>query len=162
MVQSVSIVPESVSVAADRDLLDSLDQLVIEPVSVEGASQSFSSRASISLLPDFRNVSTEQVYVNVTIAEETASAYLESVNVVITGKDDEISATYEPLGAYITGPRSLVERIQQEGLSVTVDVSGLSEGYYLIPPSFDASRYPDVDIQIEALSLTLTDLGSDE
>lgn len=162
VVQSVSIVPESVSVAADRDLLDSLDQLVIEPVSVEGASQSFSSRASISLLPDFRNVSTEQVYVNVTIAEETASAYLESVNVVITGKDDEISATYEPLGAYITGPRSLVERIQQEGLSVTVDVSGLSEGYYLIPPSFDASRYPDVDIQIEALSLTLTDLGSDE
>ncbi len=160
-VQSVSIQPESVSVAADRELLDSLDVLVIEPVSVEGASQSFSTRASISQLSDFRDISTEQVYVNVNITEERISAYIENVAVLISGKGENMSATYEPLGAYVTGPRSDVEALQENGLTVNVDVTDLEEGYYLITPTFDTGRYPDIDIQIEALSLTLTDLGND-
>ena len=162
VVHSVSIQPDKVTVAADRELLDSLTELVIEPVSVEDASQSFSARAKISMLPDFVDVSTEQVYVNVNIGEETASAYLENVNVIISGIEGNMSVTYEPLGAYISGPKSAVQQLESEGLTVGVDVSGLEEGYYLITQNYDIERYPDIDIQTEALSLTLTDIGDDE
>ena len=161
-VYSVSIQPETVAVAADRELLDDLTELLIEPVSVEGLSQSFSAKAAISLLPDIKNVSTEQVYVNVVIGEETASAYIEDVDVVITGKSERMGATYEALGAYVTGPKSEVERLVKDGITVSVDVTDLEEGYYLVTPTFDASRYPKVTIQTEALSLTLTDLGEEE
>lgn len=162
VVQSVSVQPETVSVAADREVLDSLDALVVEPVSVDGASQSFSVRSTISRLSDFKNVSPEQVYVTVNIAEETAAAYIEDVGVIITGKGENLSATYEPVGAFVSGPRSVVEQLQKDGLTVSVDVTDLGEGHHLVPPSYDASLYPDVDIQIEALSLTLTDTDEDE
>ena len=162
VVQSVSVQPESVSVAADREFLDSLDKLVIEPVSVEGASQSFTAKTSISQLSDFRNVAAEQVYISVMIAEETVSAYIDNISVIITGTGENMSATYEPMGAFAAGPKSMVEKLQAEGLTVTMDVTDLTEGYYLVTPTFDASLYPDIDIQLEALSLTLTNLGSDE
>ena len=95
------------------------------------------------------------------IGEETDSAYIEDVDVVITGKSERMGATYEALGAYVTGPVSEVEQLEKDGITVTVDVAGLEEGYYLITPTIDASRYPKVNIQTEALSLTLTDLGQD-
>ena len=162
VVQSVSVQPETVSVAAERELLDSLEKLVVEPVSVDDASQSFSARASISRLSDFKHVSVEQVYVNVNIVEETASAYLENINVVITGKGENLTATYEPLGAFVSGPRSQIEQLQKDGFTVTADVSNLGAGRHTVPPTYDDSLYPEIDVQLEAVSVTLTENGSDE
>lgn len=68
-VTGVTVQPESILVAADSDLLDGISELLIEPVAVEGASQSFSARAKISQLSDFKYVSAEEVYVNITISE---------------------------------------------------------------------------------------------
>ena len=161
-VKSVSLQPESVVVAAERELLDNLTELVIEPVSVEGVSQSFSARASISQLPDFKNVSTEQVYVTVNVGQEEITEYIEKVNLTITGDSDGMRVTYDPLGATVTGPRDLVEQLVQDGITCSVDVTGLEEGNYLLAPSFDAERYPGVNIQLEVVSLTLVSLGTDE
>ena len=61
VIQSVTIQPDTVTVAGDSELLEGLTSLLIEPVSVEGASQSFSARARIASLTDFRYISTEQV-----------------------------------------------------------------------------------------------------
>ena len=155
-VQSVSIQPESITVAAERDVLDSLSELVIEPVSVEGVSQSFSVRASVSALSDFKYVSNEQVYVNVTVAEESASGWVDAVDVSFTGVGDGLNVSYSPLRIYITGPRSAVAQAQEEGVAVSVDLSGLSAGSYQITPTFDAQRYPNMILQSEALSVTLT------
>lgn len=161
VVQSVSVQPDSVVVAAERDLLDSLTELMIEPVSVEGASQSFSARASVSLLPDFKDVSSEQVYVNIAIGEETVSAYMTNVDIILEGQAENMDVEYDPLGAYITGPKSQVERLLEEGLTASVNLDGLEEGYYLLSPDFDASRYPDMEILFETVSLTLTDIGGE-
>ena len=155
VVRSVTMQPDSVVVAAERELLDSLSEVMIEPVNVEGAWQSFSARASISRLPDFRNVSTEQVYVNVTIGEEIISAFMSDVDVVFTGESDAVTASAEPLGATISGPRSQVEQALEDGLTVTVDVTDMEPGYYLVTPQYDDTRYPDLEIQFEAVSLLL-------
>ena len=160
--QSVSIQPESIQVAAEQELLDSLTELVIEPVSIEGASQSFSAKSTVTQLSDFKNVSSEQVYVNVAIAEETITDYVDNVRIMFVGKADNLVASYEKLGVNATGPRSAVEALREEGVTVTVDVSGLEEGYYLLAPAVDEAAYPGVEILSEVASVTLTDIGVEE
>ena len=161
-VQSVTIQPQSIQVAADQELLDSLDQLVIEPVSVEGATQSLSAKSTVTQLSDFKNVSSEQVYVNVTITEETVTEYLDNVRVIFTGKAENLIASYEQLGVEVTGPRSAVERLREEGVTVTVDVTGLKEGYYILSPKIDEEAYEGFTIMSEAASVTLTDISYNE
>ena len=156
VVHSVTIQPESVTVAAERDLLDGLDALQIEPVSVEGASQSFSARARVSKLTDFKYVSNEQVYVNVTITEETGSGWIEDVGLLFTGVGDGLSVTYEPVRAHVSGPRSAVEVLMRDGVSAEVDLTGLGAGSHACELIFDAERYPDMTFETEPLRVTLT------
>ena len=161
VVESVTVQPESATVAADRELLDSLSELMIEPVDLNGADHSFSTRAAVSRLSDFKNVSTEQVYVNVNIVEETITAYIENVKVIFANTPDNIVATYEPLGVFVTGPRSTVEAIQESGFSVNVDLKDYEAGYYLLDPRIDTERYPNLTFESEAVSVTLTDVSAD-
>jgi YbbR domain-containing protein len=161
-VQSVTIQPQSIQVAAEKDLLDSLDRLVIEPVSVEGASQSFSAKSTVTQLSDFKNVSSEQVYVNVTIVEEQVTDYVDNVRVIFTGKAENLIASYDQLGVEVTGPRSGVARLAEEGVTVTVDLAGLGEGYYILSPQIDGQAYEGFTIMSEAASVTLTDITYDE
>lgn len=164
-VQSVTIQPQSIQVAAEKELLDSLDQLVIEPVSVEGATQSLSAKSTVTQLSNFKNVSSEQVYVNVTIAEETVQEYIDNVRVIFTGKAENLIASYDQLGVEVTGPRSAVEQLREEGVTVSVDLKGLGEGYYILSPKIDEEAYEGFTIMSEAASVTLTDIsynGEDE
>lgn len=161
-VESVTVQPESATVAADRELLDSLTELMIEPVALNGADHSFSARAAVSQLSDFKNVSTEQVYVNVNIVEETITAYVDNVKVLFSGTSDNLVASYEPLGVFVTGPRSDVEALQDNGLSVNVDLTDYAAGYYLLSPQIDGERYPELSFESEAVSVTLTDVSTEE
>lgn len=161
-VQSVTIQPQSIQVAAEQDLLDSLDRLVIEPVSVEGATQSFSAKSTVTQLSDFKNVSSEQVYVNVAIVEEQVTDYVDNVKVIFTGKAENLIASYDQLGVEVTGPRSAVARLAEEGVTVTVDLTGLDEGYYILSPRIDEQAYEGFTILSEAASVTLTDITYDE
>jgi len=161
-VQSVAIQPETIMVAAEQDLLDSLTELVIEPVSIEGASQSFSVKSTVTQLSDFKNVSSEQVYVSVTLGEQTVEEYIDNVRVIFTGKGEHLIASYDKLGVYVTGPISAVEALREEGVTVSVDIKGMEEGYYILSPRVDPEAYPDVEILSEAASVTLTDITADD
>ena len=86
VVQSVTVQPEIVTVAADSELLEGLTELMIEPVNVEGFSQSFTTRAAISQLSGLKYVSSEQVYVNVVISEASVSSWIDD--------DDSLSGTF--------------------------------------------------------------------
>ena len=159
VLQSVSVQPESIVVAAEPELLEGLTELMVEPVSIDGASQSFTARTTVTQLSDFKNVSSEQVYINVTIAEETISGFVENVKVLFKGKAENLVATYEPLTVYVTGPRSAVTALQETGLTVNVDLTGLEAGYNLLDPVIDEEMYPGVTLQSEAVSVTLTDVS---
>ncbi len=146
VVQSVTIQPDALTVAADRELLDSIDLLHIDPISVEGASQSFSVRAEVSKLSAFRSISADQVYVNVAIAEETVGAWIEDVRISYVGKGEGLKLV-EPQSSvrvYVTGPRSAVAKLREAGFVATVDLEGLGAGEYLLDMSF-----PDTFSNIE-------------
>lgn len=160
-VRSVSVQPETVQVAGEQDLLDSITEMAIERVSVEGMSQSFSARATVSILSDLRYVSNEQVYVNVVIGPEPVERVIESVEVVFTGLAEDSVVEYEGLRVNVEGDPYEVEALEREGLKLTVDVSGLSPGTYRLQPEVDAGGRSDVAITAEEMTVTIRAAGEE-
>ena len=154
----ITIQPESITVAADQELLEGLNELLIEPVSVEGLTQSFSARAKISLLSDFKNVSAEEVYVNVTIGEEDVSEWVSNVTLSFVGKAENLQLEWQgdDIQVYVTGPRSAVEALKKDGIPVTVDLTDLSAGTYTCALRFPTENYPDVSFEPETPVLTVS------
>ena len=62
----------------------------------------------------------------------------------------------------MTGPRSAVEQLREEGVTVSVDLKGLEEGYYILSPKIDEEAYGGFTILSEAASVTLTDISYNE
>lgn len=164
VVQSVSMQPEAVTVAADRELLEGLTELMISPVSVDGMSQSFTTRAEVSSLSGVKNLSANQVYVNVTITEASISGRIDNVSVLMSGKGEGLSVEYNSMSVIATGPRSIVEALQQDGVFMSLDLTGLGPGAYELEPAFDEERYPNVEFQPEheKINVILTEVGTDE
>ncbi|MBQ3425242.1 MAG: hypothetical protein IJH38_08600 [Clostridia bacterium] len=162
--QSVAIQPETIQVAAEPELLSGLTEIVIEPVSIEGAAQSFSAKSTVTQLSDFKNVSSEQVYVNVIIAEETIEQYVdENIKVVFMGKGEGLTVGYDnDFGVVVSGPRSAVEALVSEGLTLNVDLSGLEAGYYLLAPHAEDTLPENCNILSDAIAVTLTDADGEE
>ncbi len=160
-VESISIQPETVTVAADQEILDGLDKLVISPIAIDSPSQSFTKRATISGLTDFKYISQEQVYVTVQIAEETMSAWIEDVYINFPGYDkDQYLLTWQrnTISVHVTGPRSKVQALMDSGLTATADLSGLGEGTHAVPVEIDDESYPEIvfEPEIDEVEVVLT------
>lgn len=164
VVQSVTMQPETITVAGEEELLEGLTELMIQPVSVDGMSQSFTVRAAITPLSGVKNLSSEQVYVNVNISEASIGGRIDDVSVLVSGKGEGLSVEYNTMSVYVTGPRSVVEQLQKDGVFVSVDLTGLKAGTYEIEPVFDNERFPNITFQPEheKMTVTLTEVGSDE
>ena len=160
-VRSLSIQPESVLVAGEQELLDGITELMVEPVSVEGASQSFSARATVSILSDIRYVSNEQVYVNVVIGPKPVTEVIERAEVNFVGLTEGSSAEYEGLRVTVTGDPEAVAALREGGLQLTVDVAGMIPGTYTLAPTVDEEAYPDLTVVPDVLKVTITS-GEDE
>ena len=157
-ITDISIQPESITVAADQGLLDGISELLIEPVNVEGQSQSMVARASIAMLSDFRNVSAEQVYVNITVAEEDVSEWVGNNVLTFVGKADNLRLEWQrsDIQVRVTGPRSTVESLQENGVPITVDLSGLGAGEHVCPLILPNENYPGIAFEPEAPEITIT------
>ena len=155
-VTSVTIQPEVVTVAADAELLDSLTELLIQPVDVTDANQTFSQRARISSLTDFKNISTEQVYVTVNIEEVQQSAWV-AVDLTFINTPEGLNYTYtsEDFRARVTGPASQVEALAESGVQAVVDLAGLTAGHYTLPITVDETVYPNLQFEFEPASVSL-------
>ena len=158
VVESVTVQPQMIAVAADAELLESIEEMQIEPISIEGASQSFSTRAGVSTLSGFKSVSADEVYVTVTIAEESVGAWIEDVNVSFINKDENLTLDSEAqtVRVYVTGPRSAVEALKQEGFTGTIDLSGYGAGAYDLAITFPTDAYPNVTFTPEKAEMHVT------
>ena len=78
-----------------------------------------------------------------------------------SGKGEGLSVTYryDDLRVYVTGPRSVIEQMTQDGISASIDLKGLQSGDYELPLVFETDMYPEVTFQpeMETLPITLTD-----
>ena len=155
-VTSISIQPESVTVAADAQLLDSLTELLIQPVDVSGASQTFSQRTRIVALNDFKDVSSEQVYVTINIEEVQKSAWTD-VELTFINYPDDLTCTFTDADfrVLVTGPASRVDALAESSVEATVDLSGLAAGEYTLPITVDTELYPGMALEFEPASVNV-------
>ncbi len=165
-IEAISIQPETVTVAADQEVLDGIDKLVISPIAIDAPSQSFTKPATISGLTDFKYISPEQVYVTVQIAEETMSAWIEDVYINFPGYDkDRYLLTWQrnTISVHVTGPRSKVQALIDSGLTATADLSGLGAGTNVVPIEIDGSSDPDIvfEPEVNEVEITLTDKAAE-
>lgn len=156
-ISEITVQPEYITVAAEQSLLDGISELLVEPVSVEELSQSFSARAKVSKLTDFKNVSTEQVYVNVTITEEEVSEWIDNTVLTFVGKADNLQLEWQnsDIQVYVTGPRSVVEALREDGIPITVNLTDLAEGEYSCPLRFPTENYPEVSFEPEISTISV-------
>lgn len=161
-IEAITIQPETVTVAADQEVLDGIDKLVISPIAIDLPSQSFTKPATISGLTDFKYISSEQVYVTVQIAEETASAWIEDVyiNYSPSYDKDKYILTWQrnTISVHVTGPKTKVQALMEKGLTATADLSGLEEGTHVVPIEIDDENDPDIvfEPEIDQVEVTLT------
>lgn len=151
VIESISIQPETVTIAADKDLLDSLDALLIEPIQLYSATNSFSRRVPLAPLANIKYSSADEVYVTVQIAEETVTETIEDVNLMFIGRDDSLSLTWNN-DAFIvraTGPKSRISSLQSKGISAIVDLTGLKAGVHDVPLVLSGEDYPDVTFELQ-------------
>lgn len=158
VVESVSVQPQTITIAAEEELLESIEELQIEPISIDGASQSFSTRAAVSTLSGFKSISANEVYVTITIEEESVGAWIEDVNVTTINKDEGLTLerSDETIRVYVTGPRSAVEALKEAGFVGTVDLSGLGAGTYSLPIAFPTDAYSSITFTPEKAELQFT------
>ena len=158
VVESVSVQPQTITIAAEEELLESIEELQIEPISIDGASQSFSTRAAVSTLSGFKSISANEVYVTITIEEESVGAWIEDVNVTTINKDEGLTLerSNETIRVYVTGPLSAVEALKEAGFVGTVDLSGLGAGTYSLPIAFPTDAYSSITFTPEKAELQFT------
>ena len=158
IVESITCKPQTVTVAGEQSLLDSLDNLVIEPIEIDNPNQSFTKRANIATLADLKYISSEQVYITVQIAEETTGGWIEGAKIQFLGKDDGLLLSWQDktVDIHVTGPRSKVETLVENGVTVTVDLTGLGEGTYDLPVTINESDYPGVVFEPDTTKINVT------
>ena len=95
---------------------------------------------------------------NVQIAEETISDWVEDVPLTFIGLDDglEISDGRGTVAVHVTGPRSQIVAISADNLSVIVDLSGLTAGSYELPVEPDTDNYPSVVFEVDPANIQVT------
>ena len=156
-ITDITIQPESITVAADQGLLDGITELLIEPVNVEGQSQSMVARASLATLSNFRYVSAEQVYVNITVAEEDVSEWIGNNVLTFVGKAENLQLEWQrsDIQVRVTGPRSVVESLQENGVPITLDLTGLEAGEHACALILPTENYPSVTFEPETPEITI-------
>ena len=145
VVESITIQPDRLTVAAEQELLDTLSEIHVEPISVEGLSQSFVARTSVSALSSIVSISADDVYVSVNIVEETAGMWVDDVSITYIGKAEGLAmeAPQSSVRVYISGPASLVRQLSETGFVATADMTGLSAGEHTLTLEFP-DNYPGV------------------
>ena len=144
VVESVSVQPETVTIAGDAETLETLTSLWFEPISVDGATRSFSARAKLSGLLNVKYMSAEQVYVSIVIAEETVTEQIDNVRISYVGQDERFTLYAEsvPASVRVTGAKSLVETLKANGMDAVCDLTGLTEGTHTVSVRY-AQQYDE-------------------
>ena len=135
-IADITFQPSTITVAAKAGLLEDLDVLPLEiPDNMPTLNKTYTKRLSVSKLPEFKFMSTNQVYMTITIREKKVSRIINSVPIEILGLSDEYEAMLMPssISVAVTGPSSEIGNLKAEDIYIYTDVSSLVNGTYSLP-----------------------------
>lgn len=135
-IAEITFQPASITVAAQSALLDNIKELPVEiPDNMPVLNKTYTKRLSLSKLPDFKFMSTNQVYMTITLREKVASAAVTNIPVEVLGLSDEYEAFLYPstVSVMVTGDYTKILEIDQGDVDIYADLSNLLKGTYHLP-----------------------------
>ncbi|MBR3928721.1 MAG: hypothetical protein IKJ65_06955 [Clostridia bacterium] len=135
-IAEITFQPASITVAAQSTLLQGIEALPVEiPDNMPVLNKTYTKRLSVSKLPDFKFMSTNQVYMTITLREKVTSVTINNIPIEKLGLGDNYESILSPstVSIMVTGPQSIVNSLTNEDIYVYVDMSNLIRGTYYMP-----------------------------
>lgn len=135
-IADITFQPATITVAAQSALLDEINELPVEiPDNIPVLNKTLTRRLSLSKLPDFKFMSTNQVYMTITLREKIISEAVSNISVETLGLSDEYEAIMIPntVSVMVTGPQTKVKALTKNDIYVYADLSNLMRGTYHLP-----------------------------
>ena len=157
-VESITLMPSTVTVAADQELLDDLTTLALERITANNVSQSFTVRSSIAKLNGIRSYSVEQVYVTVNIKaiEDTIAFTDVPISMLNLPSNLRFTNLLDNLSVQVTGPFNDIDDLTVEMLQVTVDLADAQAGTADYPVEISVPGRPQLTFQISQPEVSIT------
>ena len=158
-VTSVEIEPETVDVAAEATLLETLagSELYIEPINVEGLSETQTRTARVRVLSGIQNISAPEVNVTVHIAEERRDRLFKSVPVTVINTEGRAAKLgRDRVNVMVTGPVTAVSALVKGDIEATIDLRDIPPGVELLPVLLKVINQPELEFEAEPAEITAT------
>ena len=154
----VEVEPDVITVAADQELLNELESITFNPINVTGRSQSFSATGTIAKLNNIQHYSSEQVRVTLYIEEQLNTQTYKNVPLSVVGRDvdHKVTLSQENISVTVTGLHSIFDSLMRSNIIARVNVEGLAPGKYSLPISVTVDNYPDLIIELESPTVSVT------
>ena len=136
VIKAVTVTPSNIIAAGYSDSPNMIDTLYASaPVSVEGATESFTQRVSVRKPSELAYLSADSVTVAVEIGPAITSKTYERQSVSVTNLTDGLKASMHVnrVNITITGPMLWIDALRTSRLELTVDASNLPAGSYELP-----------------------------
>jgi YbbR domain-containing protein len=135
-----AVIPSTVLIAGDRDVLAGLLSVQTEPVDITGATGNVSQKVGIEGLPDGVRILDPPnglVEVSVQIAQRSVRQELPGLQVKVTNLAAGLQAEVNPneVTVVVVGSTDVLAKLRTEDLTIQVDASGLGPGEYLLKPT---------------------------
>lgn len=135
-VDAIRVVPETVNVAAEQDILNDIEALyVAAPLDITDQSESFTANVSLRSVSGVVHMESNAVTVEVDIVPaEHVHAY-NNLPVSIIGQAANMAARVSPteMDVIIRGDYDAVQGLAGADITLYVDVSGLTPGVHQLP-----------------------------
>ncbi|HEY7036224.1 MAG TPA: CdaR family protein [Thermomicrobiales bacterium] len=135
-----AVIPSTVLVEGDKDVLEGLLSVQTEPVDITGATANVSQRVGIEGLPEGVRVidpADGKVEVSVQIAQRSVRQELPGLPVEVTNLDPGLKAVVAPteVAVVVVGSADVLAQLRTEDLTIRVDAGGLGPGVHLLKPT---------------------------
>lgn len=133
-INGIHVEPTSIDVVGEAGVLEALQKLSLEQVTVQGEAASLQKKIKIKTPDGVTLLGSDEVELFVDISEQIKTAEFETMPIEIVGLQKglvaEVSESYADVVA--TGRVSLIEQLTRANLKLPVDVTGLPEGEYML------------------------------
>ncbi|MDR1537510.1 MAG: hypothetical protein LBU32_05855 [Clostridiales bacterium] len=145
-VSSLTVEPETIDLVGPQEELDSIVEIALKPVIIDGDMESkvasFSIRELLTGKVAVRSTASDSVIVRVEIDEEAVKDITipsSSISIIRDIGNFVVQIPPEPVKVTIRGPADEVEKINSSNLLAELDLSGLSQGIHDVALHFELS-----------------------
>ncbi len=135
-VKSITVKPSQVVVAGRPETLNQMENVYLEsPVDLNGVSESFTKSVRLVQPVEIVNMSTSMVTVLVEIEPVQSNRSFDNLRIETVGLQDGYSLSLDKTKASVTisGPKLWLDKLKAAGITLTADLTGLTQGVHNVP-----------------------------